>query len=190
MADTKLEQSPTPDAIPMSSGTVGAVVALLDSCRLMAIGVNRPDGWPQVTTVGYVNEGLNLYFVTARDSQKLANLKTDPRVSVAIHSQAVNGDAVGVSMAALAEEVIDPATVERLNQQVFARYADLRIFGPGADSVAVVRLRPEIISPVGVKDGRSRAQSFSLQPQRGEVGHPRVSESFQAPHHDPYPKSF
>ena len=94
MADTKPNHSPAPDAIPMPGGAVGAVVALLDSCRLMAIGVNRPDGWPQVTTVGYVNEGLNLYFVTARDSQKLANLKKDPRVSVAIHSQAVNGDAV------------------------------------------------------------------------------------------------
>ena len=164
--------------MPIPSGAVAAVVALLDSCRLMALGVNRPDGWPQVTTVGYVNEGLNLYFVTARDSQKLANLKTDPRVSVAVHSQAINGDAVGVSMAALAEEVTDPATVERLNQQVFARYADLRVFGPGADSVAVVRLRPEIISPVGVKEGRSKAQSFCLQPQPGEIGHPQVSELF------------
>ncbi|MCA3699731.1 MAG: pyridoxamine 5'-phosphate oxidase family protein [Brevundimonas sp.] len=162
----------------MPGGAVGAVVALLDSCRLMSIGVNRPDGWPQVTTVGYVNEGLNLYFVTARDSQKLANITADPRVSVSVYSQAINGDAVGVSMAAMAEEVTDPALVERLNQQVFARYADLRVFGPGADSVAVVRLRPQIISPVGVKDGRSKAQSFSLQPPRTESGDPRVSELF------------
>ena len=176
MSDTKSDHGPTPEAIPMPGGAVGAVVALLDSCRLMAIAVNRSDGWPQVTTVGYVNDGLNLYFVTARDSQKLANLKADPRVSVAIHSQAVSGDAVGVSMAARAEEVTDPVAVERLNQQVFARYSDLRVFGPGADSVAVVRLRPEIVSPVGVKDGRSQAQSFSLQPPRTESGNPRVPD--------------
>ena len=178
MSDVKTEHSPTPNPIPMPGGAVGAVVALLDSCRLMAIGVNRPDGWPQVTTVGYVNEGLNLYFVTARDSQKLANIKADPRVSVSIHSEAVNGDAVGVSMAAVAEEVTDPMAVERLNQQVVARYADLRVFGPGADAVAVVSLRPEIVSPVGVKEGRSKAQSFSLQPARMESGNPRVSELF------------
>ena len=190
MSPTNPQESPTHDAIPMPGGAVGAVVALLGSCRLMAIGVNRPDGWPQVTTVGYVNEGLNLYFVTARDSQKLANLKADPRVSVAVYSQAISGDAVGVSMAAKAEEVTDPAVVERLNQMVFARYADLRVFGPGADAVAVVHLRPEIISPVGVRDGRSKAQCFSLQPPRPEGGDRHPSELFPHPRPDADPEPF
>jgi len=190
MSDVKTEHSPTPNPIPMPGGAVGAVVALLDSCRLMAIGVNRPDGWPQVTTVGYVNEGLNLYFVTARDSQKLANIKADPRVSVAVYSQAINGDAVGVSMAAKAEEVADPAVVERLNQMVFARYADLRVFGPGADAVAIVHLRPEIISPVGMRDGRSKAQCFSLQQLRPEGGDRQPSELFPHPRPDADPEPF
>lgn len=158
------------DIPPMPGGAVAAVVALLDACRLMAIGVNRPDGWPQVTTVGYINEGLNLYFVTARDSQKLANIKIDPRVSVAIYRQAVDGEAVGVSMAARAEELADPDRVERLNQMMFRRYPDISVFGPGGDSVAVVHLRPEIVAPVGVKTGRSRSHVFSLQP--AQIGSP------------------
>lgn len=149
---------------PIHGSAVVAVVGLLDACRLMALAVNRPDGWPQVTTVGYVNEGLNLYFVTARDSQKLANLQIDPRVSVAIRSEAVNGDTVGVSMAARATEVTDPGLIERLNQLVFARYPDVRVYCPGGDSIAVVHLRPEIISPVGVMAGRSHAQTFCLAP--------------------------
>jgi hypothetical protein len=100
--------------------------------------------------------------VTARDSQKLANLKADPRVSVAIRSEARHGDAVGVTMAARAEEVTDPALVRRLNRQVIERYPDIWVFGPGGDSVAVVHLRPEIVSPVGVSCGRSEALTFSL----------------------------
>jgi hypothetical protein len=56
--------------------------------------------------------------------------------------------------------VTDPALVGRLNQKVLARYAHPWVFGPGADSVAVVHLRPETISTVGVNDGRSKAQSF------------------------------
>ena len=72
----------------------------------------RPDGWPQVTTVGYVNDGLNLYFVTGRESQKLANLKADSRVSLSIHTVAAIEGAVGVSMAGHAHEVTDPAQVE------------------------------------------------------------------------------
>jgi general stress protein 26 len=149
---------------PIPGAVIAAVVALLDAGRLMALAVNRPDGWPQVTTVGYVNEGLDLYFVTARDSQKLANLKADPRVALAIHSQALSGDAVGVSMAARAEVVTDPALIQRLNAEVFRRYPDISVYGPGSDAVAVVHLRPEIIAPVGVKDGRSRSQTFSLHP--------------------------
>ncbi|WP_156796150.1 pyridoxamine 5'-phosphate oxidase family protein [Brevundimonas subvibrioides] len=151
-----------PETPPMPGGAVAAVVALLDSCRLMALAVNRPDGWPQVTMVGYVNEGLNLYFVTARNSQKMANIRADPRVSVTVFSEARHGDAVGVSLAGRAEEVIDTLMVERLNRMVAERYADLNVFGPGADSVAVVRVRPEILSPVGVTAGRSTAQTYSL----------------------------
>lgn len=147
---------------PMPGGAVAAVVALLDAGRLMALAVNRPDGWPQVTTVGYVNEGLNLYFVTARDSQKLANLKADPRVSVAVYSDSRNGDAVGVSMAARASEVTDPVRVEHVNQMVRERYSDIHVFGPGGDAIAVVHLRPEIVSPVGVSGGRSRTQTYAL----------------------------
>ena len=66
-------------------------------------------------------------------------------------------------MTAMAGEVLDFALIERLNKQILARYADLRVFGPGVDSVAVIHLSPEIVSPVGVKGGRSKAQSFCVR---------------------------
>jgi hypothetical protein len=31
--------------------------------------MNRPDGWPQATIVGYVNDGLTLYFLCSPQSQ-------------------------------------------------------------------------------------------------------------------------
>ena len=45
---------------PIHGGAVETIESLLTHERLMSIGVNRPDGWPQVTTVGYINDGLNL----------------------------------------------------------------------------------------------------------------------------------
>lgn len=33
------------------------ILALLDRHRIMTIVTLRPDGWPQATTVGYINEG-------------------------------------------------------------------------------------------------------------------------------------
>ena len=38
------------------------ILEILDRNRLMVVATNRPDGWPQATTVGYVNIGLTLYF--------------------------------------------------------------------------------------------------------------------------------
>lgn len=50
------------------------ILSLLDQHRIMRLATLRPDGWPQTTTVGYVHEGLTLYFLCAPDSQKAANL--------------------------------------------------------------------------------------------------------------------
>jgi nitroimidazol reductase NimA-like FMN-containing flavoprotein (pyridoxamine 5'-phosphate oxidase superfamily) len=65
-----------------------AILQLLDRHRVMAFATNRPDGWPQVTLVGYVNDGFLLYCFVAHNSQKHANIRRDSRVSVAIGSDA------------------------------------------------------------------------------------------------------
>lgn len=154
----------TTETRPIHGGAVAAVAELLGSARLMALGVNRPDGWPQVTTIGYVNDGLKLYFVIARDSQKFRNIQADPRVSVAIRPEGAEADTVGVSLAGRAVEVTDAAEVERLNNLVFERYPDARAFCPSGSSVAVMRLSPEIVAPVAVISGRSRAQTYAIGP--------------------------
>ena len=46
------------------------ILTLLDQHRIMTIATLRPDGWPQATTVGYVNEGPTLYFICGLNSQK------------------------------------------------------------------------------------------------------------------------
>ncbi len=60
------------------------ILALLDQHRIMTVATLRPDGWPQATTVGYVNEGLTLYFLCGLDSQKAKNLARDNRISLTI----------------------------------------------------------------------------------------------------------
>lgn len=156
---------------PIHGRAVTAIVDLLDRERLMTLACNRPDGWPQATTVGYLNEGLNLYFIIARTSQKFANLQADPRASVAIRFESGGrGDGVGVSMAGRVAEVVDPAAVERLNRRVVERYPDVHVYCPSSDAVAVMHFRPTVISPVGVVHGRSNAETFSVgEPKSGSV---------------------
>ena len=58
----------------------------------MRIATLRPDGWPQVTTVGYANDGFAIYFLCGPDSQKASNLARDDRVSLAIDDDPAPGD--------------------------------------------------------------------------------------------------
>lgn len=154
---------PDPDPAPIHGRAVAAIADLLDHERLMTLACNRPDGWPHATTVGYLNEGLNLYFIVARTSQKFANLQADPRASVAVRSQSGGqGDGVGLSMAGRVVEVVDPEAVERLNRQVSERYPAVHVYCPSADAVAVLHFKPEVISAVGVIEGRSVAETFNL----------------------------
>ena len=161
---------------PIHERAVDAIIGLLDRQRLMSLALNRPDGWPQVTTVGYLNEGLNLYFIVARSSQKVINAERDPRASVAIRSESrARGDAVGVSMSGQVREILDPPTIERLNRQVIARYPDVHVYCPGGDAVAVLHFAPEIVSCVSVIDGRSQTQTFSIsEPRAGQSGESRL----------------
>src|SRR6187401_1889194 len=91
------------------------ILTLLDQHRIMTIATLRPDGWPQATTVGYVNEGLTLYFLCGLDSQKAANLARDDRVSLTIDHDTADLMAItGLSMAALARVVTDRPEAEKV----------------------------------------------------------------------------
>ena len=91
------------------------ILTLLDEHRIMTIATLRPDGWPQATTVGYVNEGLTLYFLCGPDSQKAANLARDDRVSLTIDHDTPDIMAItGLSMAARAQMVADRAEAEKV----------------------------------------------------------------------------
>lgn len=147
---------------PIHGGAVAAILKLLDSQTLMTLAVNRADGRPQAATLGYLNDGLNLYFVTGRDSEKLKNLIADPRVGVAVRGVGQEGEAVGVSIDGRAEPVTDQAEMARLNALIQVRSPDNSPWAPGGDAAVVVKVIPETVKAVAVIDGRSQAQAFSI----------------------------
>jgi general stress protein 26 len=142
------------------------VLRLLDEHRVMTIATNRPDGWPQATLVGYVNDGFLLYSFIARNSQKYANVLRDPRVSIAIGSDAPRPlDIKGLSLAGKASVVTDPGEfdhVSKLRLQRYPEYAHLpQVLGdaerilprPDADDVVLLRIASEIISVLDYSKG-------------------------------------
>jgi nitroimidazol reductase NimA-like FMN-containing flavoprotein (pyridoxamine 5'-phosphate oxidase superfamily) len=133
------------------------IQALLDQHRTMRIATLRPDGWPQVTTVGYANDGFEIYFLCGKDSQKASNLAHDNRVSLAIDDDTPQVmEITGLSMAARAEAVDDPAEGENALRLLFQRYPEQK-FMPGplptpAD-VRIFRLTPTVISLLDYSKG-------------------------------------
>jgi general stress protein 26 len=75
------------------------IVAILGSANDMTIATIRPDGYPQATTVSYVNDGMNIYFGTAVDSQKARNIAVCDKISLTINLPYATWDEIrGVSM--------------------------------------------------------------------------------------------
>ena len=124
------------------------IFRILGQHRILTIATNRADGWPQATTVAYVNEGLTLYCFIARVSQKYANIKHDPRVSIAIaHDFNSPENIEGLSMAALAEYIDDKRVFDRILNLFLTRCPEFSSWGrPNPAFSPLVRLLPEIIS--------------------------------------------
>jgi nitroimidazol reductase NimA-like FMN-containing flavoprotein (pyridoxamine 5'-phosphate oxidase superfamily) len=133
------------------------ILALLDQHRIMTIATLRPDGWPQATTVGYANEGLTLYFLCGPDSQKAANLARDERVSLTIdHDTPQVMEIAGLSMAARAQAVVDPAEAEKALRLLMLKYpqqASLPLPMPAAADVRIFRVTPIVISVLDYAKG-------------------------------------
>lgn len=133
------------------------ILKLLDQHRIMTVATLRSDGWPQATTVGYANEGLTLYFLCGLESQKAANLARDNRLSLTIdHDTPQVMEITGLSMAARAEAVTDPAEAEKALMLLASRYPeqkDLNLPMPKPSDVRIFRVTPEVISVLDYSKG-------------------------------------
>jgi nitroimidazol reductase NimA-like FMN-containing flavoprotein (pyridoxamine 5'-phosphate oxidase superfamily) len=122
------------------------ILTLLDQHRIMTLATLRPDGWPQATTVGYANDG-----------QKAANLARDERVSLTIdHDTPQVMDITGLSMAARATVVVDPAEGEQALRLLLRKYPSqdaLPLPLPTPADVRIFRVTPTVISVLDYSKG-------------------------------------
>lgn len=137
------------------------ILRILDEHRVMTIATLRPDGWPQATTVGYVNDGLALYFLCNPASQKAANLSRDDRVSLTIdHDPPQMMDIMGLSMAAHAKVVTKPAEAKKAVRLLLMKYpqrASIPFPMPSAAEASVFRVTPTVISVLDYSKGFGHA---------------------------------
>ena len=166
----------------MAYANVGApplihdAVDILASHTIMSISTLRPDGWPQTTIVGFANDGLTIYFLIFRSSQKFANIQHDNRVSIAVGGEPQEiGQARAVFAGAYASEVID--SDERITawQLLKQRHPNLAAFEmPESSQTAIMRADCKYVSVVDYTKGLGHTESLTIGVEAGTTaGHRR-----------------
>ncbi|MFZ5669829.1 MAG: pyridoxamine 5'-phosphate oxidase family protein [Pseudomonadota bacterium] len=141
-------------------------VAELNRRRVLSIATLRPDGWPQATIVGFVNDGTAIYFIISRESQKYANLKADPRVSICLGEDVARPEAItGASMAATVAEVKDPAERQRVLALMLLSYPEYASMMDEVDSarMAIMRATPLVVSVLTYEQGFGHTDTLDLR---------------------------
>lgn len=137
----------------------------------MTIATLRPDGWPQATMVNYANDGLLLYFIISRNSQKFANIDRDSRVSIVIGRDFDDpADIKALSIAANASEVRDPLQREQAIRLVLRRHPLLaKIGGPDLAHSVVMRAYCSIVTILDYSKGFGHADLLTVGPGGPEM---------------------
>ncbi len=153
----------------MDSQLRETILDVLSSNRIMTIATNRPDGWPQATIVGYINDGFLLYCFVAHNSQKLANIGRDPRVSIAIGPDCQAPRQIkALSLAASTSRVTDQGEFSYVAELRLKRYPELSpeaspaqngsrmpdiAARPSPADVVLLRMTPEVLSVLDYSRG-------------------------------------
>jgi nitroimidazol reductase NimA-like FMN-containing flavoprotein (pyridoxamine 5'-phosphate oxidase superfamily) len=149
----------------MDAETREKILTILDQHRIMTIATLRPDGWPQATTVGYANEGVTLYFLCLRDSQKAANLARDDRVSLTIdHDTPEVMATTGLSMAARAQAVADRDEAGKVLRMLQTKFPGLSQPLPmlSPENTKIFRVTPTVISVLDYSKGFGHTDLVNL----------------------------
>jgi len=141
-------------------------VDILDRHRLMGIATLRAAGWPQATMVSYANEGLLLYFIISRGSQKYSNIERDSRVSIVIGRDFDDPAQIkGLSIAANASEVRDPKQRQHAIDLVLARHPALAKLGrPDVKHSVVMRAYCSIVTILDYSKGFGHSDLLTVAP--------------------------
>ena len=131
------------------------IISILDDATDMTIATVREDGYPQATTVSYVNDGLKIYFGCAAESQKAKNLARNSKVSLTVNLPYASWKEIrGLSIGGRAEPVTDRPEVDQVSQLMFEKFPQIAAYAPAElDEIVLFGVAPEIISVLDYRKG-------------------------------------
>ena len=131
------------------------VLDVLRAHNIMTLATIRDDGFPQATTVTFVNDGTTIYCAVEASSQKARNIKHCDKVSLTIDHDVSDWSKIkALSMAAIAEIVTDPAEAERVGTLMTAKFPQVKDMAePELGSYVFIRIAPKVISLIDYTQG-------------------------------------
>lgn len=96
--------------------------AFLDAGRDLQVASINADGTPHLVTMWYVRDGDDLCFWTYGKSQKVVNVRRDPRASVLVATGDVYEELRGVSITGTVAVVDDLDEVLAFGERVYEKY--------------------------------------------------------------------
>ena len=148
----------------MDSATREKIVAILAGAYDMTLATIRPDGYPQATTVGYVNDGVKIYFGTAADLQKARNIALCDKVSLTVTLPYDRWEEIqALSMGARAARVADAVEMAKVGRLMLKKFPQGADFGPEeADSIAIFSISPVVVSVLDYRQGFGHTELVTL----------------------------
>ena len=149
----------------MDPGLKQEILSILDDASDMTIATVREDGYPQATTVSYVNNGLNIYFGCAANSQKAKNIARDTKVSLTVNLPYTSwNDIRGLSIGGRAERITNPQEVAQASQLMFERFPQIARYAPAElEDIVLFHVTPEVISVLDYRKGFGHSDLIKLR---------------------------
>ena len=148
----------------MTGAQKALILKILGDNDTMSFATVRPDGYPQATTVTYVNDGLTIYFGTWDKTQKVKNIASCNKVSAAIEGYDRDWNKIqGLSLGGLAEVVNggdETVKVYGLMEKKFPQIAEFPI--PDLGAAMVIKITPQVFSIVDYTKGFLHSELVEL----------------------------
>ena len=151
------------------------ILEIIEAGRDLSLATLREDGYPQANAIGYANDGLTLFFGTARNSQKIKNIKRCDKVSMTINMAYNDWNQIrGLSMAATAHVLADESQENaHAMDRLLARFPTAWDMSPPAEAgqVVFVKLVPIVVSVIDYARGfgYSELVEIGADDLRGQV---------------------
>ena len=137
----------------MDSDLSKRITEYISKCPACTLATASADGEPNASTVFMNNVGMDIYFNTAKDSQKIRNMQSNPRVAIAMQKVAfpkTDREISGIQYSGTAK-ILSDNNLSEVPSAVMARHKAFNSVKPG--NSVVVKVTPKKIYLVDYSQG-------------------------------------